>query len=363
MHVDEREIGQRQARALQRHGCCEYGPHQQVAFRRLGGEGIAADIGQRLVAERLGTRLAHQDHGRRAVGERAGIGRGHAAELLVEHRLELVVAFALAVLAHEVVVGDRHGLVARAHERGHALFVETAVSERGRRVAVRGMGQIILLGAGHAPGLGHLLGGFAHRLAGRILGDRRLARNQILRAQPRQNLEPVAVGLRLRGIAQRIGHALGQRDRDIRRGIRTAGHHHVGVAQGDGLGAAGRGLKARRAGAGDGIRVGTRVHARREHDLAADERRLRLHDRHAENGLFDLAGREPGARQHFSRGHRAQIHGVRIAKRRGNACKRRTHAGHDGDTPTRAFHRLGIRPTRTPGLRALCRHETVLFES
>ncbi|VGP88161.1 hypothetical protein SB00610_04307 [Klebsiella quasipneumoniae subsp. similipneumoniae] len=86
VHIDKREIRQRQASALQRQRRGPCGPQQHILPDIDGGKGIAAQITQRRQTQLFGPRLGHQDHRRRAIRQRRAVGGGNGAMFTVEGR-------------------------------------------------------------------------------------------------------------------------------------------------------------------------------------------------------------------------------------------------------------------------------------
>ncbi len=108
--------------------------------------------------------------------------------------------------------------------------------------------QLILIGAGNVPGLGHLLAVLAHGQAGARLTIARQFRLEVMGPQLQQGLELVAGTLGAVGLQQDLAQAFVDPDRRIRSGIHPAGDAAVDLPQGDLVGHQQRRFQARAAG-------------------------------------------------------------------------------------------------------------------
>ena len=86
VHIDKREIRQRQASALQRQWRGPRGPQQHILPDVDGSKGVAAQIAQRPQPQLFSPRLGHQDHRCRAVRQRRTVGGGDGAMFAVKGR-------------------------------------------------------------------------------------------------------------------------------------------------------------------------------------------------------------------------------------------------------------------------------------
>ncbi len=86
VHIDKREIRQRQASALQRQRRGPRWPPQQIQADVEGGKGVGGQLAPRPQPPRFSPRLGHQDHRCRAVRQRRTVGGGDGAMFAVKGR-------------------------------------------------------------------------------------------------------------------------------------------------------------------------------------------------------------------------------------------------------------------------------------
>src|SRR5690606_27010184 len=97
----------RDAGSLERDGGREDGTLQELVRGGEGGVGVAANVAERGVAERLRLLLAHEQHGGGAVSERRRVTGGYRAVLSVEGGAELRELIEGGIAAHAVVARHR----------------------------------------------------------------------------------------------------------------------------------------------------------------------------------------------------------------------------------------------------------------
>ena len=330
------------ARPLERLRHGERGPHQQLSAGIDGGHGPGAHERQRLAA--LGARLllGHQQHRRRAVGQRRGVAGGDAAVPLVEGGRQRGERLERGVPAQQVVAA--HRVVARRDEHGAGLLAEPAVLGRRPGVPVRGERDPVLLVAGDAVLLRHLLGGLAHREARRGLGHGRPLRHQVPRAERRQDREPRPHRPRALALDERPRQPAAQRDRDVRQRLGATGDAGVEVPQAN----LGRDVRDRlaggRAGAVHRVRRDFLRQAGPEPHLTGEVRSLHRGHHLSHHDGADRGRVHLGPLQQLPDAGLAQLDGAQVPKRGPGASEGRAASGDDGDSAIGHWALGGGRP-------------------
>ncbi len=190
------------------------GPHQELAAGIHRRHRPGADEGERRVSLRLRPRLGHEQHRRRAVGQGRGVARGHRPVLAVEHREAARRAPRATCRCGAGCPTSRSPRSAGARPPGTSRRAGGRPRWRRTRFWWLNAGDGVLLLAGDAVLLGHLLRRLAHREAGRRLRDGGRVGSEVLEAYSREGLElrPEAPGPRrlhqgLRHLLRRAGWA------------------------------------------------------------------------------------------------------------------------------------------------------------
>ena len=205
MHLHEVHVLEREARAGERDRSREHWTHEQLLARVERGIRIRANESQWAVAKHLRPLRTHQQHRAGSVRQGGGVAGSHGAISSVEHRLQRGQLLLGRVRAHAVVACHRTVELGRQVHR-HDLRRETAVARSLCRALVRAERQLVLILARDVIDLRHFLRALAHALTRRRLGDRRRDRDEILRTDGAENLQPLRRALRTRERDELLRH-------------------------------------------------------------------------------------------------------------------------------------------------------------
>ena len=180
MHINQREIGERQPCAIQRQrrGPCR--SEQHVLPDINGGKGVATQIAQRCDAKLFCPGFGHQDHGGGTVRQRRTVSCGYRTVFTVKGRAQLRIIRQRRGATNVVIFRERFAV--RRHIGGHHFVGQFALRPGFRCQLMRAMRQCILLFAGNTVGFCHLLGSVAHAQAGGVFSNGRWHGHEVTQA-------------------------------------------------------------------------------------------------------------------------------------------------------------------------------------
>ena len=180
MHINQREIGERQPCAVQRQRRGPGRTEQHVLPDINGGKGVATQIAQRCDAKLFRPGFRHQDHGGGTVRQWRTVRRRNGAMFTIKRRAQFCVILQRRGATDIVIFHQR--FAERRDISRHNLVGKFAFRPGLRSELMRAMRQCILLFAGNTVGFCHLLGSVAHTQAGGVFSNGRWHGHEVAQA-------------------------------------------------------------------------------------------------------------------------------------------------------------------------------------